>query len=225
MTTIARTITTEAEWESLPVGTIARVGYIDHDDDGNEIDGGIAFVIRVDTDMRVNVSDYWLCGGKWWSDVWNWEQGVTVADLATLLPETHWPGTVAVSTSADDAEAVIHHTITGHQNLLEEMDHMPVDEYRKIPEADLPPESPAKAVLAALQGLGWAPAPVYPEGVQVWTVSGSPAKEIKMDGTMAYLSLPGRTGKDLFDYQDRGDIWLENPAVAANFEIPSRPID
>lgn len=219
MTITARHITTEAEWEVLPVGTLSRVGYLEIDDDGHESDTLTMFVIRVEGDFRANAGDYMLAGGKYWSEVWVWQQGATALDTATI-PEEDWPGTVPVGSSEEDAEAAIHHAITGHQDLLEEIDHMPVDEYRKIPESDLPPDSPAKVVLAALQDLGWTPAPVYPEGLQVWTITGVPAEEIRADGTMAYLSLPAGDP----DFQFRSDIWLEKPTVKVNFELPYRHI-
>lgn len=84
---MSRSINTEDEWEAQPVGTLARVGFIDHDDDGNETDGGIMTIIRVDGDVTVTVGDYMLAGGRYWSDVWVWEQGAAVIDTATVLSE------------------------------------------------------------------------------------------------------------------------------------------
>jgi hypothetical protein len=97
---------------------------------------------------------------------------------------------------------------------------MPVGEYVKIPEADLPPESPAQAVITALQDLGWSAPPVYPEGVQVWTISGIPDGG-RSDGTQAYLSLPAGDP----DFQLRSDIWLDQPTVSVNFELPALRIN
>jgi hypothetical protein len=43
---MTRYIATEQEWDALPVGTIAKVGYIETDDDGHENDGGTMIVLR-----------------------------------------------------------------------------------------------------------------------------------------------------------------------------------
>ena len=129
MTITVRTITTQTEWESLPIGTLARVGYIEHDDNGNEVDEGKTMsILRVEGDASANAGDCMLAGGKYWSEVWSWEQGTTAVDTATI-PEPVWPGTLPESPSEDAAESAIHHAITGHQELLEEMGHMPVSEY------------------------------------------------------------------------------------------------
>lgn len=82
-----RYIENEAQWEALPVGTLARVGYIEHDDDGNEVDEGKKMtILRVDGDVRTNVGDYMLAGGKYWSEVWVWEQGAHAVDTA-MIPD------------------------------------------------------------------------------------------------------------------------------------------
>lgn len=145
---MSRTINTEEEWDTLPVGTLARVGYIEHDDDGNETEGGIMTIVRVDGDVTVTVGDYMLAGGRYWSEVWVWEQGVTAADTATILPEPMYGPT---DLSPDPIQAAL----------------------QVIESAAVERAQPA-AVLGKLQELGWAPPPVYPEGVQVWTISGAP---------------------------------------------------
>ncbi|MDJ0459293.1 hypothetical protein PUN71_018980 [Arthrobacter sp. NQ7] len=53
----------------------------------------------------------------------------------------------------------------------------------------------------------------YPEGVQVWTISGIPDRG-RPDRNRAHLSLPGRTDEHRFDFQGRGDIWLGQPTVS-----------
>lgn len=82
--TIALTISTEEEWQALPIGTLARVGFIDFDDDGNETEGGIMSILRVPGDFQANAGDYMLAGGRYWSDIWGWEQGVTAHDPAAV---------------------------------------------------------------------------------------------------------------------------------------------
>lgn len=164
--TIARTITTEDEWKALPIGTLARVGFIEHDDDGSETEGGTMTILRVAGDFQANAGDYMLAGGRYWSDIWGWEQGATALDTATI-PDPVWPSTPQQDASEDAAEAAVDAAITGHQELLAQLDQMPVGEYVKIPESDLPPESPATAAIKALQDLGWAPPAVHTEGVQV----------------------------------------------------------
>ena len=216
--TIARTITNEAEWDSLPIGTLARVRYLEHDDDGNEVDEGKSMsILRVDGDVRANAGDCMLAGGQYWSEVWVWEQGVTVFDPSTI-PDPGYEETP--NPSVADAEAAVDAAITGRREMLAGLDQMPVAEYAKIPEADLPPESPAKAVIKALQNLGWSSPPAYPEGVQVWTISGIPDGG-RSDGTQAYLSLPAGSP----DFQFRSDIWLDQPTVSVNFELPRRTVN
>ncbi|WP_422390141.1 hypothetical protein [Arthrobacter sp. N1] len=84
------------------------------------------------------------------------------------------------------------------------------------------PPAPWVAIVDALVALGWKPPVEVPDGVQVWTISGTPAEVARADGTMAYLSLPN--GEDWLDVEDRGDIWLENPVIDVNFERPRKEI-
>lgn len=49
---------------------------------------------------------------------------------------------------------------------------MPYAEYVKLPPEAHPTLTSARDIVEALTTRGWAPAPVYPEGVQVWTLSG-----------------------------------------------------
>lgn len=214
--TTARTITTEAEWDALPVGTLARVGYIEHDDDGNELDGTKTMsVLRVEGDFRANAGEYMLAGGKYWAEIWAWEQGVVAFDPATI-PEPGYgePDPLISAVEAVDA------AITYHAGRVTALGKMPYREYIELPPEAHPAPTPARDVVDALTALGWAPAPVYPEGVQVWTISGIPDGG-RSDGTQAYLSLPAGDP----EYQLRSDIWLEKPTVTVNFELPARKIN
>lgn len=93
---MSKAIDTEEEWEAQPIGTLARVGFIEHDDNGNEVDGGIMTIIRVEGDITVTVGNYMLAGGRYWSEVWVWEQGAAVIDTATVLSEPlHGPTAAA----------------------------------------------------------------------------------------------------------------------------------
>ncbi|ACL42181.1 hypothetical protein Achl_4230 (plasmid) [Pseudarthrobacter chlorophenolicus A6] len=213
-----RYIETEEQWDALPVGTLARVGYLEHDDNGNEIDEGKKMtILRVEGDVRTNVGDYMLAGGKYWSEVWVWEQGAYAADTATIPDE---------DSEADvepDVVDVVEGAIRRHEQRLKDIGNTPYSEYLKIPQELLPPKSPAHAVVEALGEIGWAPPVKYPEGVQVWTISGIPDGG-RSDGTQAYLSLPDRTDEHRFEFQDRGDIWLDKPTVTVNFELPAREV-
>jgi hypothetical protein len=220
--TIARTISTEEEWNTLPIGTLARVGFIEHDDDGNETEGGTMTILRVAGDFQANAGDYMLAGGRYWSEVWVWEQGATALDTAAI-PEPVWSPGLAPTTAAQElAEAFItvHDTIESHKIRLKAIDKTPISEYLRIPPEDLPPKSPARDIVEALQARGWTPPPIYPEGVQVWTISGIPDGG-RSDGTQAYLSLPAGDP----DKQLRSDIWLDQPAVSVNFELPARTVN
>jgi hypothetical protein len=221
--TIARTITSDTEWDLLPVGTLARVDYMDTDDEGHESIEGTMTILRVEGDFRANAGDYMLAGGKYWAEVWVWQQGITVMDTSTLPG----PDYSAPRTSVTDAVAAVDAAITGHTKRVEELKQTPFREYVKLPPEAHPAPTPAQDIVDSLTALGWAPAPVYPEGVQVWTISGIPAEEIRSDGTMAYLSLPepDRKGADRFAYLDRRDIWLEKPTVTVNFELPARTVN
>lgn len=218
--TSLRYIDTETEWDALPVGTLARVRYIEHDDGGAEVDEGKSMtILRVEGDFRSNAGDYMLAGGKYWAEVWVWQQGVHAVDTAEI-PEPVWePGLAPATAALELAESFItvHDAIENHKARLKAIDKTPISEYLRIPTEDLPPKSPAVEIVNALRARGWTPPPIYPEGVQVWTVSGIPDGGVA-DGTQAYLSLPDG---DL-DKQDRGDIWLKNPTVTVNFELPRR---
>ncbi|MFD0046982.1 hypothetical protein ACFVGV_17510 [Pseudarthrobacter scleromae] len=219
-----RYIETEAQWDALPVGTLARVGYIEHDDNGAEIDEGkMMIILRVEGDFRANVGDYMLAGGKYWSEVWGWEQGATALDTAEISEPVWAPGLAPTTAAQELAEAylTVHDTIEDHKARLQAIDKTPISEYLRIPTEDLPPKSPAVEIVKALQSRGWTPPPIYPEGVQVWTISGIPDGG-RSDGTQAYLSLPSRKDEHRFDFQDRGDIWLEKPTVTVNFEVPRK---
>lgn len=153
--TTARTITTEAEWESLPIGTLARVRYLEHDDGGNEVDEGKSMsILRVEGDARANAGDCMLAGGQYWSEVWVWEQGVTVIDPSTI------PGpddNQTAEPSPADAVAAVDAAIAEHAKRVEAFNKTPYAEYLKLgPEAH-PDPTPARGILQALSSLGWAP--------------------------------------------------------------------
>ncbi|NSX37152.1 hypothetical protein HTS88_12150 [Pseudarthrobacter oxydans] len=83
----AREIETEEQWEALAVGTLAKVYCMEVDDQGVESDTLTVYVTRVEGDARANIGEYWLAGGKWWSDVWHWQQGVLVVDVAEVMAD------------------------------------------------------------------------------------------------------------------------------------------
>lgn len=213
---MARTITTEQDWEALPVGTLARVGFIEHDDDGNETEGGTMTILRVDGDVTVTVGDYMLAGGRYWSEVWVWEQGVTVLDTATITEPEYTDASQSLTSAVEAVDAAI----AAHAQRVVEFNQTPYSEYVKLPPEAHPAPTPARDIVGALATLGWTPPPVYPEGVQVWTISGIPDGG-RSDGTQAYLSLPAGDP----DKQLRSDIWLEKPTVTVNFELPARTVN
>lgn len=154
---IATEITSEEQWEAQPVGTLARVGFIEHDDNGNEVDEGKTMtILRVDGDITVTVGTYMLAGGRHWTDVWVWEQGVDVIDTTTIMAGT---GTSAEdgATAAADIEDVVDAAIAGHKKFHDDLMEIPARNYMSIPTAELPPRSPAKAIVRALRDNGWAP--------------------------------------------------------------------
>lgn len=160
--TIARTISNEAHWESLPIGALARVGYIEHDDDGNEVDEGKTMtVLRVPGDVRANAGDYMLAGGKYWSEIWGWEQGTVVLNTA-MIPEPDFDD--AADPSRADAIKAADAAIVAHAQRVADLNATPYSEYVKIPREAHPNESPAQDIVEALAARGWAPAPLWPRG-------------------------------------------------------------
>lgn len=183
--TAVREIETEEQWEALAVGTLAKVYCYEADDQGAESDTLTVFVTRVEGDARANIGDHWLAGGKWWSDVWAWQQGVVVIDVAEALVDP----------------------VFGPDNMPEN----PVAAAEEVLRAATAERAAPGAVVGKLLDLGWQPPVTVPEGHQVWTISGAPAEVHHSNGTQAYLSLPN--GPEAFKYEDRGDILLNNPVV------------
>ncbi|MET4143815.1 hypothetical protein [Arthrobacter sp. UYCo732] len=217
----ATEITTAEDWESQPIGTLARVGYIEHDDDGADVDEGKKMtILRVEGDVRTNIGDYMLAGGKYWAEVWGWENGAYAIDSASIPDEED---SSQASDAVQNAVAIVDEAIRVHEQRVRDINNTPYSEYVKIPQELLPPKSPARAVVEALSAAGWAPPVKYPEGVQVWTISGLPDGG-RSDGTQVYLSLPSRKDEHRFKFQDRGDIWLDKPTVSVNFELPYREV-
>jgi hypothetical protein len=180
-----REIETEEQWEALPVGSLAKVYCMEIDDQGVESDTLTVFVTRVEGDTRANIGDYWLAGGKWWSDVWVWQQGVIVVDAAEVLVDP----------------------VFGPNELPED----PVAAAEEVLRAAAVERATPEAVVGKLLDLGWQPPAAVLEGTQVWTITGTPAKVHHMNGTQAYLSLPN--GPETLLYEDWGDIVLDNPVI------------
>jgi hypothetical protein len=176
----------------------------------------------VEGDVRANAGDCMLAGGKYWSEVWVWQQGVTALDTAAIPAPVWAPGLAPTTAAQELAEAFItvHDAIENHKARLKAIDKTPLSEYLRIPTEDLPPKSPTEDIVKALQARGWTPPPIYPEGVQVWTISGIPDGG-RSDGTQAYLSLPAGDP----DKQLRSDIWLDKPTISVNFELPARTVN
>jgi hypothetical protein len=95
-----------------------------------------------------------LAGGRYWSEVWVWQQGTVTADTAVILPEPEYPGYEEESVLAE-ALAVVDGAIAGHARRAMEINQTPVAEYLKIPVALLPSESPAGNIIDALLAAGW----------------------------------------------------------------------
>lgn len=132
-----------------------------------------------------NTGGYWLAGGKWWEDIWNFQQGSAVVQLADVLSDP----------------------VLGPNSLPED----PIQAAEAVVEAAATERSAPGAVVGRLLDLDWQPPVTAPEGTQIWTITGTPAKVHHMNGTQAYLSLP--KGPDWLRYEDRGDIVLDNPVV------------
>ncbi|WP_427019369.1 hypothetical protein ACQCSX_22005 (plasmid) [Pseudarthrobacter sp. P1] len=219
-------MTTRDDWEAQPVGTIARVEHLSSREEGGPV--LVAFVTRVDGDFQSTAGQYQLAGGRHWSGIWDHQRRATVLNAATVpAAPVDAPTDAPVRPSSRDgviaaATDAIDNAITQHHQVLDGFLQTPYREYVKIPAAEHPASSPAGHIIDQLLQLGWQPPEKVADGVQVWTISGTPATTIRSDGTMVYLSLPARTDSDRFAYQDRGDIWLENPVITVNFELPSR---
>lgn len=188
-----REIETEEQWEALSVGTLAKVYCFETDEQGNESDTLTVYVTRVEGDARANIGDHWLAGGKWWSDVWAWQQGVVVIDVAEALVDP----------------------VFGPDNLPEN----PVAAAEEVVRAATAERATPGAVVGKLLDLGWQPPVAIPEGHQVWTITGRPAEANHSNGTQAYLSLP--RGPEWLKYESRGDILLDDPIVTVVNERPA----
>ncbi len=210
-------ITTREQWEALPVGTLVGVQYFEAGDRDEAED--TMHVLRVADNALSAVGDYRLAGGKHWSDIWEYQQGVTV-QISTrqnaLSPEA----------AATREEAIMQGILAGKEGYFEHQ--YAWERYRRLSGEERIQAGPPHAqgvwvwVIDKLLELGWEPPVKVPEGVQVWTVTGAPAENPRSDGTMAYLSLP--RPENWLEVEDRGDIWLENPVVTVIGERPRKNV-
>lgn len=81
---MASTVSGQSEWDALPIGTIARLDTIEFDDDGDEKDI-VIFVLRVESEIRVDAGPYMLAGGKYWENAFEWDQGGQVGPIVDLF--------------------------------------------------------------------------------------------------------------------------------------------
>ena len=211
---MAQEITTQAEWESLPVGTVVSFDYLETGE-GDDDDRTMT-VIRVAEPVLAAAGQHRLAGGPHWSDMWHYQQRVTVLELSPV----DQPELPAFKDALIQAQVAAKNTFIDNRYEAEEFMRLPFEE--RLKSENQPPPMPWMAIVAKLVELGWAPPVSPPEGVQVWTVTGKPAEQPRSDGTMAYLSLPRPA--NWLDVQDRGDIWIESPVVTVVNERPRKAI-
>jgi hypothetical protein len=107
LNTAPRTITTRHHWETLPVGTIARVHFFEDPEDEAE---QTMLVIRVEGDVTAAAGNYHLAGGRHWSGIWEYQQGDTALATEGLFDTpVQRPGTVDAIAAAK-AEATLRTT-------------------------------------------------------------------------------------------------------------------
>ena len=212
--TVAQEITTQAEWESLPVGTVVSFDYLETGE-GDDDDRTMT-VIRVAEPVLAAAGQHRLAGGPHWSDMWHYQQRVTVLELSPV----DQPELPAFKDALIQAQVAAKNIFIDNRYEAEEFMRLPFEE--RLKSENQPPPMPWMAIVDKLVELGWAPPVSQPEGVQVWTVTGKPAEQPRSDGTMAYLSLP-RPANGL-DVEDRGDIWIESPVVTVVNERPRKAI-
>ena len=211
---MAQEITTQAEWESLPVGTVVSFDYLETGE-GDDDDRTMT-VIRVAEPVLAAAGQHRLAGGPHWSDMWHYQQHVTVLELSPV----DQPELPAFKDALIQAQVAAKNIFIDNRYEAEEFMRLPFEE--RLKSENQPPPMPWMAIVDKLVELGWAPPVSPPEGVQGWTVTGKPADQPRSDGTMAYLSLP-RPANGL-DVEDRGDIWIESPVVTVVNERPRKAI-
>lgn len=81
---MTREVSGQPEWDALPIGTIARLDTIDVDDEGDEKDI-VIYVLRVESEIRVDAGPYMLAGGKYWEIAFEWDQGARVGPIGDLF--------------------------------------------------------------------------------------------------------------------------------------------
>lgn len=209
---VTREISTQAEWESLPVGTIVSFDYLETGE--GEDDDRTMIVTRVAEPILAAAGQHRLAGGPHWADMWHYQQCVTVLELSPM----DQPELPAFKDALVRAQVAAKNAFIDNRYEADKFMELPYEE--RLKSENNPPPMPWIAIVDTLVRLGWAPPVSPPEGVQVWTITGTPAAEPRSDGTMAYLSLP--KPENWLEVQDRGDIWIENPVVTVLNERPRK---
>lgn len=211
---MAQEITTQTEWESLPVGTIVRFDYFETGE--GDDDDRTMIVTRVAEPVLAAAGQHRLAGGPHWSEMWHYQQGVTVLEVSPV----EQPERPEFKDAVLQAQIAAKNAFLDNRHEVEQFMELPYEE--RLRSENKPPQTPWMAIVDTLVELGWAPPVSPPEGVQVWTVTGKPAVEPRSDGTMAYLSLP--KPENWLAVQDRGDIWIENPVITVLNERPRKTV-
>lgn len=154
---MAQEITTQAVWEALPVGTVVSFDYLETGE-GDDDDRTMT-VIRVAEPVLAAAGQHRLAGGPHWSDMWHYQQGVTVLELSPVVQPTP-----EFKDALIQAQIAAKDTFLDNRYEAEKFSELPYQERLK-PEIT-PPPMPWMAIVAKLVELGWAPPVSVPEGVR-----------------------------------------------------------
>lgn len=155
--TVAQEITTQAVWDALPVGTVVSVDYFETGEPGE--DEQTMTVIRVAENVLAAAGQHRLAGGAHWSDMWHYQQGVTVLELSPVVQPTP-----EFQDALIQAQIAAKEAFQDNRWEAEKFGRLSYEERMK-PE-NVPPPMPWMAIVAKLVELGWAPPVSVPEATQ-----------------------------------------------------------
>lgn len=155
--TVAQEITTQVGWDALPVGTVVSFDYFETGEPGE--DEQTMTVIRVAENILAAAGQHRLAGGAHWSDMWHYQQGVTVLELSPVDQPTP-----EFKNALLQAQIAAKNVFMDNRYEVEKFSELPYLERMK-PE-NVPPPMPWMAIVDKLVELGWAPPVSKPEGAR-----------------------------------------------------------